>query len=292
MIDFRFHVLSLVAIFLALGLGIVIGVAMEGDEALLREQQVIVDRLEEDFNALREQNRLFQQEIDLIKNLNEHYQEFAQEVLPLLVENKLAGKNVAIVVTDGYATTEGLESVLSLAGAQLVSIARINGGFNFDDGETQKYICEKLGFQEFPTKAQYMNQLAYVITEALQGRLNPGDLDFLKEINLATFQVYSQQPIDIVVLLGGSREKLGEPENIIDLPIIDCLLQKGISVAGTETSDVETSYMGLYQSKRIATIDNIDTPPGQVALIWALAKAPGNYGIKTTADDFLPPLQP
>lgn len=292
MIDFRFHVSSLVAVFLALGIGIVIGVAMEGDETLLREQQVIVDRLEEDFNALREQNRLFQQEMDLIKDLNQNYQEFAQQVLPLLVKDKLTGQNVALVVTDSYATTEGLESLLTLAGAQLVSIARINGEFNFDDGETQRYICEKLGFEGLRTKAQYINQLANVIAEALQGRLEPAVLNLLKEVSLATFQFFSEQPIDMVVLLGGSRENLGGPENVIDLPIIDYFLQNGINVAGTETSQVENSYMGLYQGKKITTVDNIDTAPGQVALIWALAGVPGNYGIKTTADTLLPPLQP
>lgn len=291
MIDFRFHVLSLVAVFLALGLGIVIGVVMEGDEALLKEQQVIVDRLEEDFNLLREQNRLFQQEIDQFKNLNETYQDFAQQVLPLLVENKLAGKNVALVVTDAYAATEGIETSLKLAGAKLVSFARVNGAFDFQDEELQKFICEKLDMPEFSTKAQYINQLALVITEALQGKVDRVTQGFLEEINLVTFQSISQQPLDIVIFLGGSQE-FKNSEDIIDLPLIDHFLQQGLTVAGVEFSQVANSYMGLYQAKKISTVDNVDTPLGQIALIWALAGLPGNYGIKTTAQEVLPIFNP
>ena len=42
---------------------------------------------------------------------------------------------------------------------------------------------------------------------------------------------------------------------------------------------------------RLTTVDNIDTVYGQVSLVMAMYGYPGHYGIKQTADAFIPPLE-
>ena len=52
-IDFRYHIASLAAVFLALGLGILIGSSLLSDEKLYEQQGKLVDRLEADLASLR-----------------------------------------------------------------------------------------------------------------------------------------------------------------------------------------------------------------------------------------------
>jgi hypothetical protein len=37
-------------------------------------------------------------------------------------------------------------------------------------------------------------------------------------------------------------------------------------------------------------VDHADTPAGRLAIVLALTGADGNYGLKETADSFLPPI--
>ncbi|HZJ84339.1 MAG TPA: copper transporter, partial [Syntrophomonadaceae bacterium] len=50
------------------------------------------------------------------------------------------------------------------------------------------------------------------------------------------------------------------------------------------------SYIGHYQNYNITTIDNVDLSPGQISLILAMEGEPGHYGIKDTAQKFMPSL--
>ena len=50
------------------------------------------------------------------------------------------------------------------------------------------------------------------------------------------------------------------------------------------------SYMTSYQEFDLSTIDNIDLTPGQISLIRALEGETGDYGIKSTANKFMPSL--
>lgn len=291
MVDFRFHVSSLVAIFLALGIGILIGTTLVGDDVLVKEQKLIVDRLEQDFELLREQNRLSQKEIAVFKNSNDNYQRFAQEILPIVLKDRLKGQDIAIVVTNGYAATEGLEHGLKLAGANIVSVSRINSSYNFNDSNSRYLICSKLGIKPARTSSEFSARVAGFLAQAIVEGIDPETVQFLEETGLASLQGSFSGSLDIVIMLGGSQEERQNSVNLPDLPMIDYFLAKGLKVAGTEFTHVTTSYMGLYQSKKIITVDNIDMAPGQVALVFALNGLPGNYGVKSTADDLIPPLE-
>lgn len=48
--------------------------------------------------------------------------------------------------------------------------------------------------------------------------------------------------------------------------------------------------MKEYQHNHISTVDNIDTVPGQMAMVLALNGQSGHYGIKSTAQKLLPDL--
>ena len=75
-----------------------------------------------------------------------------------------------------------------------------------------------------------------------------------------------------------------------DQSLIQHLLDNGVKFSGLKGLRVEYSYMTDYQQYNITTIDNIDLSPGQIALVFAMEGEPGNYGVKPTAQKFMPSL--
>ena len=57
MIDLRYHIATIIALFLALAVGILIGSTIVGDDLLVEQQKKSIDRLEEQFLSLREQEK-------------------------------------------------------------------------------------------------------------------------------------------------------------------------------------------------------------------------------------------
>ncbi len=56
-INFRYHIFTITAIFAALGLGILIGSSIIGHEGLLEEQRHIIKNISNDINSLKKENK-------------------------------------------------------------------------------------------------------------------------------------------------------------------------------------------------------------------------------------------
>jgi hypothetical protein len=46
--------------------------------------------------------------------------------------------------------------------------------------------------------------------------------------------------------------------------------------------------VGYFESRDISTVDDVDLVAGQVASVYALAGAEGNFGVSGNADSLLP----
>src|SRR3954471_24701874 len=109
-INFRYHVVSLTAVFLALAIGLVVGTAaLNGPVAdTLRNR---VDALSKDNSNYREQANQYRDQLN-------RTQEFATEVSPALLSGKLAGRKIVLMVLpSGQDYAEGVAEMLKVAGA-------------------------------------------------------------------------------------------------------------------------------------------------------------------------------
>ena len=97
MIDFRYHLVSLIAVFLAVALGIVIGTTQLNGPVLTN--------LQDQVSALQTDKRLLEDETQSLQTQLDSQGGFAEEVGPALVAGTLAGRRVLLVVAD-----EGVEA--------------------------------------------------------------------------------------------------------------------------------------------------------------------------------------
>lgn len=101
MLDIRYHWLTLVALFLALGLGIVIGTGLGEQGTLFREQARLAEQLEASLIRLREENQELRRAGEELTRDLEAAQAIAETIARASVAGRLAGRTVLLVLPDG-----------------------------------------------------------------------------------------------------------------------------------------------------------------------------------------------
>ncbi|MGR6836358.1 copper transporter [Syntrophomonas erecta] len=290
MIDLRYHIASIVAVFLALGVGVLIGSTIVGDDLLVDQQKKMIDRLEEQFYVLRERENNLVAQNQYQDQIINNYENYSQALLPPLVQQRLEGYRAAVVVTGGNDVPGGMLNAISVAGAGITSKAVVLEDTSLQDPEMKAKVISFYGLENDVTVDALREQIAASVAAVI---LNKGDaavVAFLQENGLVKFSGNNEGPINGVIVVGGATDAAMSFITSFDKGLITALLNEGVKVFGVETSTVPYSYMEEYQKYGISTIDNVDMSPGQISLVYAMEGEPGNYGIKRTAKKFMPAL--
>jgi len=288
--DVRYHIASLVAIFLALGLGILIGTSMIGSDAFAEQQKKIVDSIEQEFKVLRDENKKNSDALAEAQAVIANQQQFNQAVLPVLVRGKLEGRKIALVDLNYRKEHDALSNVLRTAGADFQSITVVNLN-ELDDSLINKQVAAILGKNRDAVPDKYLPDFARLFASALVTGENVELIRFLDENELIKISGTYGLPLQDIIIIGGSENKDHDFARKFDMVMIKTWQKNGINVYGVEDTDTLVSYMSYYQSASLTTVDNIDTVYGQVSLVQAMSGYPGHYGVKQTAEAFLPPLE-
>lgn len=287
-VEMRYHVASLVAVFLALGLGIVIGANLGRTVNLQMEKQI--DRLEQMYQKNRDdlQASLQTKETEL-----EIAGQFQRAIIPSLIANRLLGKRVAIIRTNdsiNFKYARDLYNLLHQAGAEVTSITSITKVFNFNDPQFKTELADAFDISIASENDLFQTIAAKIIQIITQGQ-GSSQLIYLQNKELVQlWGDYNRGYIDTLIFFGGGTTPQNDYSLEIDQPLMDAARKiPGITVIGVEPSISTQSYMRVYQMRCQGTIDNIETPPGQLSLVLLLASGKrGFYGIKDTAHRLMP----
>ncbi|SHG36776.1 Copper transport outer membrane protein, MctB [Thermosyntropha lipolytica DSM 11003] len=290
MVDIRYHIATIIAVFLALGLGILIGSTIKGDGILVDQQQKIIDRLENEFKVLRERENVLLKQNENKNRIIENYENYSRTVMPFLVKDHLKDYKLAVVVTGTGDIPAGMINALNLAGAEVSSKTVVLANIKMGNA---KIIKKVIDFYHLPadTSPDVLRQyIAESVAQAVVNKATPEEIKFLQENELVKFNGDYTKQVNGVILVGGCNSVENYLAPVFDQRLIEGLLAEGVKVLGVEVSDVEYSYMPDYQKNNISTVDNIDLSTGQIALVFALEGEAGHYGIKETAEKFMPSL--
>ncbi len=289
MFDLKYHKASLIAVFLALGVGILVGSTMVGGNILVDQQKKMIDRLEEQFYVLREREKVLEEENRYRNQIIANYENYSQALLPLLVKDRLAGYKAAVVVSGDSDIPAGMLNTLSIAGVEVISKIVVLANMELDDSEMRKQFLDyyRLSDADRNTLRHY---IATSVAAVIANKADISVVDMLQENDLVKFSGSSINAVDGVILLGGSNTLNRFFVQSFDQGLIDYLTSNNIKVFGVEKSEVNNSYMEYYRKNNISTVDNVDMSPGQISLIFAMEGEAGHYGIKPTAEKFMPSL--
>lgn len=288
-IDIKYHIASLVAVFLALGIGILVGnnFSAVGNEIFVKQQQQMIDSLEKNFEQIREENKKAQQQISEFQSSVSVHKQFEKQVMPALIAGKLQGQNLAIIETNNYGLHDDWINTLRTAGAKVTTITTVLEGFDLSDEKVRQQIATKLLLPD-NGEANITKAIAQEIGAAVTTGKNIENIQFLEDLGFLKKVGEYGEPVNAVIVVGGSQDERMVRVQTLDIPLMNYFLAQNIPVYGVEHADVEVSYMKDYQKLKVTTIDNVDMVPGQYALISAISGNPGNYGVKPTAKQLVP----
>jgi len=306
-ISFRYHLVTIVAVFLALGLGVVVGTTVI--------DQGLVDRLEaqtQDANANAARAR---ERADQLEGALERERGLAEDYVARSTADRLIDDTFVILTDD---TTDGptLEKVvgdLEEAGGRIQAVVSTTPRLALDDRGARSDVAALL---DLPTDSP-RDRLQATAGQGLGERLARGvrgQSDVLYDLLEAGFLAGGAGPglrrtegdslpdvggpgQNLIVVSGGGPDPLLPPDRFLEPAVLEASVS-GSQVAAVEPADavlsLATSVRGSA-SQELLTVDNVDETPGTLSLVLGLedligAGQGGNYGFKQGADAPYPPL--
>jgi Copper transport outer membrane protein, MctB len=282
MLDLRYHVASLSAVFIALVVGILVGVGISGRGFVDKSER---RNFENRIAALQTKADQLSAEKGLIAQEGQAAVSFVQDAYPVLMHNRLAGKRIAVIVVgpSGGTTGSDVSRALADAGATTALYRAVK------EPVTLKPLRSALkgtpGFRTLPDIAHELGQ------EWVTGGVTP-IADKVSPLVVEEQRGSTGKPVDGVVVI--ERSAPADPATQRFLTgLLSGLRDGGVPVVGAEEVDTEPSVVPLWRAVQgMSSVDDIDTPTGKFALVLLLGGVPsGNFGVKPTADATLPRLE-
>ncbi|HEX2117692.1 MAG TPA: copper transporter [Acidimicrobiales bacterium] len=309
MINLRYHIVSLVAVFLALGLGIVMGSTVI-DRVTVDALNNRLDDVQRSVGAIRDENGRLKSQVD--RGLD-----FAETTRDQLLRGHLRGIPVMIVAVAGIDRGPVDELRQALVGAQ----ATMQGTIWFtnkmrlaNDGDVRA-LADAVGLsvdRPDPLRRQALAKVANA-REAATSEASP-----LAALSNAGFITYEGPPGGVTsttaplpsslaslplantryVVVSGAGAEVGD--GVLAVPLVQAFAQvSGRVVAAESGQDTEGGravFVGLLRgdvvSARLSTVDNLESPMGQTATVLALEDLGvpqfGHYGVGPGAQRILP----
>jgi len=302
LISFRYHLVSIVAVFLALALGVLVGTTVVN-------QGVINDLTNRTNSASKRAADLRKQVGDLQTQIN-RLNSFSSIVEPLLVDNQLNGTPVVMVTQEGVDASEvdGVRKVLGDAGANVLAELVVTGRMALADEGSRAAMARLLGDPSSATPDQLTHAAAVGLGTRLAEGPGADGIDLLDGLRTAGFVAIraSSTPVasiggadQVMVLLSGGRAAPPLDPTLFLQPLAQTLVTASQPVAAAETVDTVYPFIPLLRSDssvdgHLITVDDADQLPGRVALVLGLRDillSPGNggdYGVKDGAATLIP----
>jgi|GEM_PF-1721596 len=273
-LDFRYHIISITSVFMALILGIVIGIAMKPGEIVSKE----IENLQSEFKILNS-------DLERSKNLNKKNDELMTALNNNLMKNTLVNRNVIVIYGTGVAdnnTIKNLENSLYNAGANLTAELFLQPRITELDNSVLKTLSPST---ENNTLEDVIKNLGSVIGTPLAQYI----VDELKKQKALIYNGDVTVRAGTVIYFGTITRDVNHINNIT-IPLLSSLNNRDLVLAAVSPTTTLIDPTRTYRRYAKITIDNIDTPAGMLALLAALQhreKAYGDYGIGNDTNYFV-----
>ena len=278
----RYHATSLIAIFLALAIGILIGAALGGD-TLTDTRKNLESSLTGNLQDARDR-------ADELSGELGRANEFAGRVYPVLVRDRLDGRRIGLVALGDLPgdVSDSIEEALEPTGARLVGVGVVREPL---DLAALAGDLSKTRFADIRRNPESQTDFGTGVGRqiVLGGTL----LDRVRS-HLFSRASGNFGGLDGVIVVREPPQDMG-PVQRAAAGRLESALVTGIEATrtpavGVETSTDETSSISFFQDSDLSSTDDVDLTAGRLATVFALLGAEGSFGVKGSADRLLPDL--
>ncbi|MEH1129223.1 copper transporter [Micromonospora sp. CPCC 206061] len=309
MINFRYHVVSLTAVFLALAIGLVVGTAALNGP--------VADSLKDRVNALGKDNRQLREQVSSLQEEANREEDFATESAPYMLAGKLAGRRILLLtMPSGRDQVDGVKKMLEMAGATITGRVDVQDKLvNPDNSVELLDLADQASQPTIPTTGLPANSdgietSSALLATALLDRpaagvpVSAADLKALLAAYSSAGYISVEDdkvtgPAEAVVIVSGQpytdSESVKKDEAVVT--VADQFDKVGpLVVAGNGATDgnlVAGVRGDPALSKTISTVDNSNTTQGQVVTVLAVVEQltegkAGQYGLGAGNTSMMP----
>lgn len=280
MYNLRYHLASLVAVFLALSVGLLLGTIVVERGVLDDQRDAIVEGLQDEFRVLADENATLGQE-------NQERGAYMTDTLPALINGKLAEKTVVVMTNTGR--TDGL-------GATTDAITQAGGAV-----VTMTFNEEELGLTSID------------VVEVLEGVMGERSPELFEESVIASLVAEWSQPqevrpvTDALVTSGAASMSefplaaradgavvmvaWGDAPDEVALDIAQGLSDLESVAVGAESSTNPDNVAVAAAERGLSAIDDVGRVEGQFSLVAVLSgEAAGYFGFGDNAQAAYPEI--
>jgi hypothetical protein len=283
MFDLRYHVASLAAVFLALVIGILVGVGISGSvskgEKSLEKQRIA---------QLQSQLSATGTTIGALKQRQKAALDFVNEAYPLVMHNRLKGQRIAVVFVgakDG--TNKLIDGTLNDANALPPVLKALH--VPVDPAALDQTLATRPALAQYSGPGQ-LDALGRALAEELVAGGDTPLWDTLSNQLVVERSGGSQRPADGVVVVRSASPQQGLSGQFLR-GFYGGLAASGVPAVGVETTKSKPTAIRAFSENGLSVVDDLDRREGRFALALLLRGAErGHYGVKGNPDGVLPPV--
>jgi hypothetical protein len=307
-IDFRYHLVSIVSIFLALAVGIVLGAGPL--------QEDIGNTLTSEVTRLREDRAALRAELDEAQKAGQAKDAFTEASNKTLLRERLTDTAVSVVVLpDADANlVKAVTGTLGQAGATVASTVTLRDEWLDPEKETFRttlgeQLAPSVGVPIEQTEGQLVDEvLARSLLAKAGGAPQGADaaLEGLRTGDLIRYTPDDTSPATTAVVVGGpvtggtAEERTARAEALTRLTgALDAAGAGAVLVSSSpnpsddpQVSVVTTARQDSDLAKELSTVDHAESPMGQASVVFGLleqaAGNAGQYGLDADATAAFP----
>ena len=286
-INMKYYIVTICAIFIALGVGILVGFNLNYDQALSKQQSEVLESFNTEFESLKDKNKNLHSQIEDLNGELDTIKEFVDKNIDALTQDVLTDKNTGIILTsENNDYSEIVEDLIKKANGTVSFNIIVKDNINKEDKLSEISMSLNKTFESSSDVINY-------IVECLNSAKNYDQLYALENLGVIKINNLDEkkyQDYDSVVLLGeltgkDAKIKFDQKEKII----LNKLKENNKYLVAVNQSESDNTILKLYSENNISTIDNINEGIGKVSLTNLLKNqnVVGHYGTSDVSTEII-----
>jgi hypothetical protein len=290
--DLRYHVASLAAVFFALVIGILVGVALASHGLRNTER----DRLERDLRIAESRADDAQTRLDAAKDSGALDSTFVDKTYKLVMADRLKGRKIAVLFVGSIDTSISREITGALSDAGAGDPLRVPAlTVPIKTADVTRNLSKRSPFFAAYAGEDKLEKLGHALGQEFVAGAETPLWNALENLLVEQRGGPLKRPADAVVVVRTVPAQTG-PTAVFLKGLYSGMRDVGVPAVGVELTLGDGSATEAFKNARLSTVDDIDTPAGELALVLLLSGDPSvtahcdqhlcNFGTKTpTADD-------
>ena len=286
-INMKYYIVTIGSIFLALGIGIIVGFNLNYDQELSKQQSEVLSEFEDRFDSLNQEKADLNTQIEDLTKEQEKLTSYISQNYNLLITNALTDRNTGIIITNEKNDySEEIENLIKYADGHLAFNIVVRD--TIEDEKKLKTLSNDID-KEIKTSQDCINY----IMDCLNGDNAQKDLEKLQELELIEIKSLSDDyaSYDSAILVGENEdENMQKTFEVKEKNIISKLKSEKKYLVAVQREASNSKFLKLCSDSKISTIDNIDSEIGKISLSMLIKDESivGNYGTGENVTDLMP----